>query len=124
MERKPDPANKSLWDKIDDIKINPTIKLYVSIKDINSLQVNGGGKIISENSIASDDLELGVTGSGDMNIDIKGKKVRAEVSGSGNMTLKGYATSLDASMSGSGNLNAFNCDLESGVVKVSGSGSA
>ncbi|MEQ9414762.1 MAG: DUF2807 domain-containing protein, partial [Cyclobacteriaceae bacterium] len=55
VERKPDAPNKSLWEKIDDIKLNPTMKVYVSIKDISKLQVNGRGKIISENSIASDD---------------------------------------------------------------------
>src|SRR6188508_3647846 len=58
VERKPDSPNKSLWAKIDDIKVNPTMKLYVSVKNISDLEVNGGGKIISENSIAADDLKL------------------------------------------------------------------
>ena len=53
IERKPDSPNKSLWAKIDDIKLNPTMKLFVSVKNITDLQVNGGGKIISENSIAT-----------------------------------------------------------------------
>src|ERR1044071_1588784 len=39
IERKPE-TNKSLWSKIDDIKLNPTMKLYVSMKNINELQVN------------------------------------------------------------------------------------
>src|SRR6188508_1350849 len=60
IDRKPESPNKSIWAKIDDIKVNPVIKLYVSVKNINELQVNGGGKIISENSIASDILSLGV----------------------------------------------------------------
>ncbi|MGE0589451.1 MAG: head GIN domain-containing protein [Cyclobacteriaceae bacterium] len=124
VERKPDPANKSLWAKIDDIKLNPTMKVYVSIKDVNTLQVNGGGKIVSENSIASDDLKVSLTGSGSMDIDVKGKKISTEVAGSGTVTLKGYATSNDILMSGSGNLNAFNCELEYATVKIGGSGSA
>jgi hypothetical protein len=41
VERKPDNPNKSIWAKIDDIKLNPTMKLYVSMKNINELQVNG-----------------------------------------------------------------------------------
>lgn len=124
VERKPDPANKSLWAKIDDIKLNPTMKVYVSVKDVNTLQVNGSGKIVSENSIASDDLKVSLTGSGSMDIDIKGKKISTEVAGSGTITLKGYATSNDILMSGSGNLNAFNCELEYANVKIGGSGSA
>jgi hypothetical protein len=77
IDRKPENPNKSIWAKIDDIKVNPVIKLYVSVRNINDLQVNGGGKIISENSIASDILTLGVSGNGSMDVDIKGNIVKA-----------------------------------------------
>jgi hypothetical protein len=123
-ERKPENPNKSIWAKIDDIKLNPTMKVYVSVKNVNELQVNGGGKIISENSIASDNLTLGVSGSGSIDLDIKGKTIKTEISGSGNMILKGYASYNEIVMSGSGNLNAFNLELETARIKVSGSGVA
>ncbi len=124
VERKPDAPNKSLWAKIDDIKLNPTMKVYVSMKDVNVLQVNGRGRIISENSIASDDLEIGLTGSGSMDIDVKGKKLTTDISGSGTIVLKGYATSNKITLSGTGILNAFNCELENATIKVGGSGLA
>ncbi|HEX6889385.1 MAG TPA: head GIN domain-containing protein [Chryseolinea sp.] len=123
VERKPDNSNKSIWAKIDDIKLNPAMKLYVSVKNINDLQVNGGGKIISENSIATDYVTLGVSGNGSMDVDLKGNTIKAEVSGSGTMTLRGYATLLEGEVSGSGGINGFNCALEKAKVKVSGSGS-
>lgn len=122
VERKPDNANKSIWAKIDDIKVNPTMKLMISVKNVADLQVNGGGKIISENSIASPTLNLTVAGSGSMEVDIKGDQVTAEVSGSGKMILKGYATNANALVSGSGSINAFACALETAKVKISGSG--
>ncbi len=124
VDRKPESPNKSVWSKIDDIKIKPTMKLTVSVKNINELQVNGGGKIISENSIASDYLSLGVAGSGNIELDIKGNNLKTEIGGSGNIVLKGYATTNDIQLSGSGNLDAFGCELESAKIKVSGSGSA
>jgi flagellar motor switch/type III secretory pathway protein FliN len=122
VDRKPDNPNKSIWSKIDDIKLNPTMKLYVSMKTINELMVNGNGKIISENSIATDFITLGVNGNGNMDVDIKGNTVKAEVSGSGALTLRGYATSLDALVSGSGAIKGFDCPLETAKIKVSGSG--
>lgn len=122
VERKPDNPNKSIWSKIDDIKIKPVMKVMVSVKNINELQVNGGGKIISENSMASDYLNLLVSGSGGMDLDIKGNNLKTEISGSGSITLKGYATFNDIAMSGSGSLNAFPFELESAKVKMSGSG--
>jgi hypothetical protein len=122
VERKPDNPNKSIWAKIDDIKVKPTMKLMVSVKNINDLQVNGGGKIVSENSIASDYISLSVSGSGGIELDLKGNNLKTEISGSGNVTLKGYATTNDIVMSGSGSMNGFLCELESAKVKMSGSG--
>jgi len=124
IDRKPENPNKSIWAKIDDIKLNPTMKLFVSMKNVSELQVNGGGKIISENSIAADYMFLAVNGSGSMTVDLKGNTVKTEITGSGNLVLKGYASSLDATLSGSGYLKAFDCPLESAKVKVAGSGTA
>jgi flagellar motor switch/type III secretory pathway protein FliN len=122
IERKPESPNKSLWAKIDDIKLNPTMKLYVTMKNIEELQVNGGGKIIAENSLATGNIKLAVNGSGSMDIDLKGDMVKAEVTGSGSIALRGYATSLEALISGAGTINGFNCPMETAKVKVSGSG--
>lgn len=122
LERKPGQPNKSLWAKIDDIKLNPVMKLYISARNIGELQINGGGKIISENSLAADDLKLAVNGNGSMDLDIKGNKVKAEVTGPGNLSLRGYATRIDALVSGPGTLSAYNCPVESAKVKVAGSG--
>lgn len=124
VERKPESTNKSIWAKIDDIKMNPTMKLYVSMKNISELQVNGGGKILSENSIAADYISLSVAGTGSMDVDIKGNTVKADISGSGNLTLRGYGTSLDLTMSGTGNLKGFDCPMESAKAKISGAGIA
>lgn len=122
VDRKPDNPNKSVWAKIDNIKFNPVMKVYVSVKNINELQVNGQGKIISENSLSAPALNLSVSGSGSMDLDLKGDYLKAEVSGSGKIALKGYATSIDALVSGSGAIQAFNCTLDNAKVKVSGSG--
>lgn len=122
IERKPENPNKSLWAKIDDIKVNPTMKLYVTMKNIEELQVNGGGKIIAENSLATGNLRLAVNGNGSMDIDLKGDVVKAEVTGSGNIALRGYATTLEALISGAGTINGYNCPMDNAKVKVSGSG--
>ena len=124
IERKPESPNKSLWAKIDDIKLNPTMKLYVTMKNVEELQVNGGGKIIAENSLATGNIKLAVNGGGSMDIDLKGDMVKAEVTGSGSLALRGYATSLDALISGTGTINGFSCPVDSAKIKVAGSGVA
>jgi flagellar motor switch/type III secretory pathway protein FliN len=122
IERKPENPNKSLWAKIDDIKLNPTMKLYVTMRNVEELQVNGGGKIIAENSLATGNIKLAVNGAGSMDIDLKGDMVKAEVTGSGSLALRGYATAVDALVSGPGTINGFNCPVDDAKVKVSGSG--
>lgn len=98
------------------------MKVYVSMKNVNELQVNGGGKIVSENSVATDFITLGVAGNGSMDVDLKGNTVKAEITGAGNLNLRGYATSLDAMLGGSGSLTGYACALEAAKVKLSGSG--
>jgi Putative auto-transporter adhesin, head GIN domain len=124
VDRKPESPNKSVWAKIDDIKLSPTMKIFVSLKNIGEIQVNGGGKVVSENSISSNVLQLSVSGSGSLDLDIKGDIVKTEISGSGKISLKGYATSCDVVVSGSGGIHAFDCPVENSKVKVSGTGSA
>jgi len=123
VERKKDNPSKSVWAKIDDMKSRPPMKLFVSVKNITDLQVNGGGKIVSENSLASEYLNLSVSGSGSMDLDIKGTTLKTDISGSGSIAIKGYATSNQITDSGEGKVNAFACELESAKVKLSGSGS-
>lgn len=124
VEKKPETASKSIWSKIDDIKLNPTMKVSISMKNVTELRVNGAGKIFSENSIASDQILVGLAGTGAMDVDIKGNAVTCELSGSGTMTLRGYATSLTGTISGVGSLKAFECPLETVNLKVSGTGGA
>ncbi|HEY4656119.1 MAG TPA: head GIN domain-containing protein [Cyclobacteriaceae bacterium] len=122
VDRKPTNTNKSIWSKIDDIKLNPTMKVTISMKNINELQINGGGKIISQNSLATNSIRLGVSGSGTMELDLKGDIIKAEVSGPGRMNLSGYGNSIEALVSGAGSINGFGCGIETAKAKVSGTG--
>lgn len=121
VERKDNNKDKSVWQKIDNIKISPEMTLNISMRDIKTLQVNGSGKIISGNSIASNDLNLAVTGSGRMEVDVKGRTINTNISGSGEIKIKGYADKNKIMLSGSGALRAFPCQLTSADVTVSGS---
>src|SRR5215218_6493564 len=60
----------SSWNFGDDDEVN----VYVTVKDIDALNVSGSGDIIAETKIVSRELELNVSGSGNL-------KVEAEVSG-------------------------------------------
>jgi len=122
--KKEKSKDKSVLRQIEDIKILPTLNVYVSIKDVKALQVNGSGKIITENSIASDDLTISIAGSGEMEIDVKGKNINAKISGPGDLKLSGYANNLDLALSGSGEAEAYEFEVATASCKLYGAGSA
>lgn len=123
VERKEkEKKNQTLWAKLDNIKIAPAMNITISMRDIRQLHVNGGGKIIGQNSIASQQLDLAVRGAGSIDLDLKGRALTTDISGSGSITLVGYASSNNLSLAGSGSFNAFDCPLDKAEVTVTGSG--
>ena len=122
LYKKEEKNSKSIWAKIDDIKLSPTLILNISMKDVKKLEVNGSGKIITENSVASPKINLLVSGSGSIDLDLKGEDVNTELSGSGIISIKGYADRHNVHLSGSGNVKSFNLEVEKTNARLSGSG--
>ncbi|MGJ3234618.1 head GIN domain-containing protein [Marivirga sp.] len=123
IKRDDSKSSKSIWQKIDNIKLMPTLKVYVSIKDVESLSVNGNGKLITENSIASDKLSLLVAGTGSMEVDIKSESIDAKLSGPGSLTIKGYANKMDIENSGAGSIDAYDFEVQNANASLFGLGS-
>lgn len=116
-------TSKSIWQKIDNIKLLPTLKVYVSIKDVQKLSVNGNGKLITENSIASDNLNLLVAGKGSMEVDLKTKTLEAKLAGPGDLTINGYTDDLILENSGAGSIDAFKFESQNASATLYGLGS-
>ena len=123
VEKPKQTGDKSIWAKIDNIKLRPQMELNLSMKRINSLQVNGGGKIVSQNSINSSNLKIEANGSGGLDLDIKGTNLQTSMAGSGKVLLKGYADNNKITLSGSGSLEAFDLELIKCTARINGSGS-
>jgi len=98
------------------------VTIYLTIPEISSVSLGGSGKIIGESTIESDDLYLGVSGSGRIKLDIEADELTQKISGSGNIVVSGEADRAYISISGSGNLDALDLEVDHYVVKISGSG--
>ena len=119
---KRDEKNKSIWEQIDDIKIAPKLDVFISVQNVKALNVNGNGKLITENSISSNNLILSNSGSGTLEADIKGGVLSITNSGSGLVKLSGYADSADIELSGYGKIEAYKLDLKTAGASLTGSG--
>jgi hypothetical protein len=78
---------------------------YVTVKDIDALTVGGSGDLIGETKITGDDIDLNVSGSGNMKVDVEASgDLESDVSGSGDIELKGKCNSFKSDVSGSGKI--------------------
>ncbi len=100
-----------------------TFNVYITIPTLTKAYISGSGDIKSENKFSGlGELMVGISGSGDINLDIDAQKVFTKISGSGDIDLKGSAKDLEVKISGSGDIKAYNLNAENCKVSISGSG--
>lgn len=103
-----------------------SVKVYITMKTLDKAIVSGSGSIISQEAFTDiGDLRLGVSGSGNIDLELAARgAIDGQISGSGNIELHGRAAALDGAISGSGNIRAYDLEVGSGMVQISGSGNA
>ena len=106
--------------------LDPTeaINVWVTMKEVKAISINGSGSIIGQSKITSDNLSFNISGSGNVNADIAVSNISTTISGSGKVVLSGTARSQSFVASGSGKLQSFNLDTKISPVTISGSGKA
>ena len=106
------------------IRSHDKIEIYISMSEIERLSISGSGTIRGENIFQVNDIELQVSGSGNLDLGIEGDDIEGRISGSGDMILEGKADSFDYSVSGSGDLSSFDFEVRKAHIQISGSGDA
>jgi hypothetical protein len=100
------------------------VKIWITMPEVETLNVSGSGNIFAETGIDADELGLKVSGSGKIKIpELKGDEIDAAISGSGDMILAGSADEMGISISGSGGVYAKGLKVKECSIKISGSGS-
>jgi hypothetical protein len=99
-------------------------RVYVTMREINSIRTTSAGDVIGESSLKCDRLELSASSAGDIKIDVNAKVIKANISSSGDVTLSGEADMLDADLSSAGDLNAYNLKVREADISASSAGDA
>ena len=101
------------------------IKIYLTAPVYKSIHVSGASNISSQGKLNNDDdIEVSVSGAGDINMDIDAPSIESSVSGSGNINLKGETKELKLKLSGAGEAHCYDLKAENTEVRISGAGSA
>lgn len=97
----------------------------VTLPELASVHLSGSGEIVANDAFAGHSLDLNVSGSGFLEMNnLDYNEVSLGLSGSGNVDLGGEAIKLEASISGSGHLDALSFPVKVADIQLSGSGSA
>jgi len=99
------------------------ISIYITIPNIDGLSVAGSGDLVVEGKLTTRDLDLNVSGSGNLELEADASgDMNADVSGSGSIVLKGKCRAFDSSISGSGKVQLDMQVAERAAFGLSGSG--
>ena len=96
---------------------------HITVYQLNKLKMSGGGDVQSTNLISTDDINLSLSGGGDLQFDLKANRATCEVSGGGDVSLDADIGELKAEISGGGDLK-FEGDLGLLDLSMSGGGDA
>lgn len=95
----------------------------ITIPNIEQLEINGSGKIVS-NNFSSAGLEVDINGSGDVQLNVAAQEIEANINGSGNINLQGSTQDLKLEINGSGDFRALDMEILRADIEISGSGDA
>ena len=99
------------------------VTVYVDFDELESLHISGASNIRAETKVIADDLEIEVTGAGDIDLDVESKALEILVSGAGDVNLSGSTNTQNVRLSGAGDYQAQHLKSKYTTAKASGAGS-
>jgi len=101
------------------------VTIYITIPTITHVGLSGSGSIKSNGKFSGlKDVDIAVSGSGNIKLDLESRDTGLRISGSGEIELAGSTQSLDVAISGSGDVMTRELVASRCKVQISGSGDA
>lgn len=106
------------------IRRSQGLKILITLPHLSGARVSGSGSIESEDTWQAISFYSGISGSGNLQLNVQAEDLTSKVSGSGNINLGGSSKEYYIQISGSGNVRATELTAENCQVRISGSGDA
>jgi len=101
------------------------MKVYLTSPNLEGVNLSGSGNVKLENKISNNNnMELNLTGSGNLDGALNSPEVKVNIAGSGNINLSGETKELDVNIAGSGDFRGGDLMSEDVDVTIAGSGNA
>jgi hypothetical protein len=99
---------------------NRKLKAYVSVVDLNRIEVSGASLVSISGALKTNALKLEVSGASEMKGAVDVKNLTVDASGASVFKITGKAESGNISASGAAKVNAFDLQLQHGKVDAAG----
>jgi putative autotransporter adhesin-like protein len=116
--------NNTLHIKSKKIGSATSLKLYITVVDVESIDVSGAVELKNKGIYQAENLEIDVSGAADIDLSVDVKILNMSMSGASEITLDGKAQTLGIKMSGASDLNAKKLKTTNSFIDISGAGSA
>ncbi|MBX0333721.1 DUF2807 domain-containing protein [Pontibacter sp. HSC-14F20] len=104
----------------DNISTNKGLKAYISIKELNMIDISGGVKVTSNSTFKSDAFKMDLSGGSKVELTINTKKLTADMSGASKVMLSGRADEMRMDMSGASKVDASGLEAKDVYLEASG----
>jgi hypothetical protein len=107
-----------------DKNINSTqpMKARITFKDINKLNVSGGGDVTSETALNLQKMDIDMSGGGDVTFVLNADELKCGISGGGDLKIDGNIKNYDLDLSGGGDVTSVINTTSDMECRVSGGG--
>lgn len=108
--------DKCVWNSKD-------MNIKIALPMLTEASISGSGDIVGTSAFEGlEDLDLKISGSGNIDLEVTAINISSNISGSGKIILLGSGTTYESKISGSGDIEAFDLTVDDCSVKISGSG--
>lgn len=100
-----------------------SLKIFITTPRLEEVHLAGSGNVTGKSKFTEGNkLNLSISGSGDMRMELNTPELTATISGSGSMTLQGETKNENIRISGVGDYNADALKAENAKVRIAGTG--
>lgn len=100
------------------------MKVYVTVKDLNRIDVSGAVDITTDGRITVPELNIDASGASDSKLEIAVQKLQLDCSGASKMKFSGSATDVKMDLSGASDIFGYDMLAETYDLEISGAGNA
>jgi hypothetical protein len=102
------------------IRKNPTIKVYVTVNDLNEIQISDASNIDFNGTFTCKTMKMNASGASRIQGDVFINNLDLHLSGASELKLYGQIGKLNAKLSGASSLKDFDLNIDALVVELSG----